>query len=377
MTSKERVRAAINHQEPDRVPLGEVEIDGPIVAAMLSRPTYYRAGMDAFLAYLEGRRDEVVESMKTDFVEFIRITGMDIACFSMEIVPGKDVKVSPLERSDNGDYRDMNGNVLRYSEETGTLVVHKRGEGPVRLLERGYEPTRDAPYDDSELEFARHVMSELGDSHYMVGPTHLGPPKIPFRGMNDLVMNLIDPVIQGTTEGHRDRLLLAAERSEHVGGYWKRFGADGAWALGGDIGNNQATFISPEHIRAMLLPSWKLRSEHIHDHGLSVFCHACGNNRGVWDQFVEAGFDVYQAIQMEEPLKDLKKEHGDRLTLMGGVSCRALDADTPNQIREQVKRAIDTAAAGGGFILASSHSLHAGVKYENFMAMLEAWHKYR
>jgi len=62
---------------------------------------------------------------------------------------------------------------------------------------------------------------------------------------------------------------------------------------------------------------------------------------------------------------------------MGGVSCRTLDVGTPEQIAEQTRRAIEVAAEGGGFILSSSHSLHAGVKYENFMAMLETWHKYR
>jgi len=30
MTSKERVKAALNHQEPDHVPLGEIEIDAPM-----------------------------------------------------------------------------------------------------------------------------------------------------------------------------------------------------------------------------------------------------------------------------------------------------------------------------------------------------------
>jgi hypothetical protein len=39
VTSKERVLAALTHRQPDRVPLGEIEIDGPIVEAVLGRPT--------------------------------------------------------------------------------------------------------------------------------------------------------------------------------------------------------------------------------------------------------------------------------------------------------------------------------------------------
>ena len=55
------------------------------------------------------------------------------------------------------------------------------------------------------------------------------------------------------------------------------------------------------------------------------------------------------------------------------MSCRLLDAGTPEQVREQTRRAIDVAGPGGGFILATSHSLHAGVKRANFEAMLETW----
>jgi uroporphyrinogen decarboxylase len=76
-------------------------------------------------------------------------------------------------------------------------------------------------------------------------------------------------------------------------------------------------------------------------------------------------------------MEDLKREIGRRVTLWGGVSCRGLDLGTPAQIREQTKRSIEIAAPGGGFILGSSHSLGIGVKYDNYMAMLETWRQYR
>jgi len=125
------------------------------------------------------------------------------------------------------------------------------------------------------------------------------------------------------------------------------------------------------------LPGWTAQADHVHSKGLPYFFHSCGNNRLVWDQFAEAGFDVYQAIQDEEPLADLKREVGDRLTLWGGLSCRWLDTGTPNQIREQVQQSIDVAAPGGGFILGSSHSLGVGVQYDNYMAAIETWQKCR
>jgi uroporphyrinogen decarboxylase len=97
MTSKERVMAAISHVEPDRVPIGELEIDAPIVEQVLGRPTFYGSRLPLLKAYWEGRRDEVVDSMKRDYVEFIRKTGFDIA--EVRLVPDKDARFIPMTRS--------------------------------------------------------------------------------------------------------------------------------------------------------------------------------------------------------------------------------------------------------------------------------------
>ena len=109
MTPKERIKAALNHQEPDHVPLGEIEIDAPIVEAVLGRSTFYRAGIRTVKAYLEGRRDEVVESMKRDYVEFIRKTELDLASFAMEIVPdvGTEFYLLHQKTYQSSDYNDQ------------------------------------------------------------------------------------------------------------------------------------------------------------------------------------------------------------------------------------------------------------------------------
>ncbi|MCX7015339.1 MAG: hypothetical protein NTW86_22770 [Candidatus Sumerlaeota bacterium] len=372
MSSKERVRAAIAHRQPDRVPMGELEIDAPIVEAVLGRPTFYRAQFRAVKAYWEGRRDEVVESMKRDYIEFIRQTGHDIA--RVDLVPDRDAEIFPMEPIGESDYRDLNGNVFRYSEETGELMLFHRGAGPPKMVAPGgggspYEPS------ESELEFARHVIAELGETHFILAPgTLIFPPDLPFRGgrfFDDMLEALIE-----RPERYRDQLLQGAPVAGRLAEFAKRLGCD-AICLALDIGTNKGTFMSPRSHREVFLPSMKAKAERAHAHGMPLVWHACGNNRLVWDQFAESGIDVYQAIQEEEPIADLKRLHGDRLALWGGVSCRTLDAGTPAQVREQARHAIEAAAPGGGFLLGSSHSLGIGVKYENYMAMLETWHALR
>jgi uroporphyrinogen-III decarboxylase len=59
------------------------------------------------------------------------------------------------------------------------------------------------------------------------------------------------------------------------------------------------------------------------------------------------------------------------------VSCRLLETGSPEQIAAQVRKSIDDAGCDGGFILGSTHSLGPGVRYDNFMTMLETWHSFR
>ncbi len=74
---------------------------------------------------------------------------------------------------------------------------------------------------------------------------------------------------------------------------------------------------------------------------------------------------------------DLKKEVGDKLTLWGGVPVEELILGTPASVREAVRRAMEAAAPGGGFILGPSHSVAYGTKYDNFMAMLDEFDRLR
>ena len=372
MTPKERVKAAIAHRQPDRVPMGENEIDAPIIESVLGRPTYYTGKFRLLQAYMEGRRDEAVDSMKRDYVEFIRRMEHDIA--KVMLVPDRDAEFYPLKRQGGGDYEDVNGNVFRYSEETHELIHLRRGDGPVKLVSSRHEPGRAYEPTDSELEFARYVIEELGETHFILAPAQVGPPGMPYRGTSHFEY-MIDAVMDRPTEV-RDERVRGAAGVGRAAEYWKALGCDGVIS-GQDLGSNQGTLISPKSLREVFFPGWQAQAEHAHRAGMPLFFHSCGNNRAVWQQFVDAGLDVYQAIQDEEPMEDLKRLHGDRLVLWGGVSCRWLDVGTPEQIREQTCRSIDVAAPGGGFILGSSHSLGVGVTYENYMAMIETWRERR
>ncbi len=72
MTSKERVQAAIARQPVDRVPMGFYAVDCDTIQRVIGRPTLVRNKVETQIALWEGRRDELVESIKKDTVEFYR-----------------------------------------------------------------------------------------------------------------------------------------------------------------------------------------------------------------------------------------------------------------------------------------------------------------
>ena len=100
--------------------------------------------------------------------------------------------------------------------------------------------------------------------------------------------------------------------------------------------------------------------------------------RELLDDFIEIGYDAYQSIQGTAGMDicAVKRSHGDRITLWGGVAVEHIIAGTAEQVREDVRRAMGCAKPGGRFILGSSHSIAVGSNYENFMAMLDEHRKH-
>ena len=73
----------------------------------------------------------------------------------------------------------------------------------------------------------------------------------------------------------------------------------------------------------------------------------------------------------------LKQLFGERMCFWGGVAVEALIAGTPDDVRGQVRAAMEAGAPGGGFILGPSHSIAKNTRYDNFMAMLEEFVRLR
>ncbi len=128
-------------------------------------------------------------------------------------------------------------------------------------------------------------------------------------------------------------------------------------------------FFKPRHARM-----WQ-RAKELAD--VKVQLHCCGGVRPLLPDLIEAGLDAINPVQIScagmDP-RGLKADFGDQLTFWGG-GCDThliLSRGTPEEIRRHVKQQIAILAPGGGFVFQQVHNILADVPPENIIAMFDA-----
>ena len=378
MTSKERVRAVFSGEIPDKVPLGDFAIDYDIAERVLGHETYVRAKAKCQIAYWEGRRDEVVQSLVEDTVALYRKLEIydliNLAAMTMT-VPPKGYRPEAPRRIDRVTWEYLDGRVLKYSEITAdiTLVYDPRrwtrefGEEDYPL-EWAYEEP-----DPSTGELTHAVISAFGAERYIIGTFPMADEWVQPGGTERSLVEMVErPALI-------ERALcssLAQARAYQA--HWINPGFDGAMN-GTDWSYHAGPFMSPMLWRRFCYPALEANVRYAHQRGLSFTQHACGNNWPILEDMLRAGVDCYQSIQGSAgmDLARVREAAGERLTLWGGVPVENLVSGSAEQVREDVRAAIAALKPSGRFILGASHSIAVGTRYDNFMAMLDEFEKHR
>ena len=102
--------------------------------------------------------------------------------------------------------------------------------------------------------------------------------------------------------------------------------------------------------------------------------HSDGVIDEIIPELIEIGVDVLNPVQPEcvDPVA-LKEQYGDRLSFWGTIGTQTtMPFGTPEEVRETVKRMIETVGKGGGLLVAPTHLLEPEVPWENIEAMIQA-----
>ena len=411
MTSKERVLAALNHRQPDRLPVdfgstGVTGMHATCVAALRrhfgleNRPVQIHEPYQ-MLGLLE---DDLQSALGLD-VEgvFPRKTMFGFSNHDWKpwrMPDGLEVLVSE-------DFRvtvDAAGNTLVYPE--GDTNVAPSGRMPrdgyffdAIMRQQPIDEDRLNPDDnleeftpiaDEEVEYFRQeveraaatgraVMANFGGTAFgdiaLVPGPFLKHPK----GIRDVAEWYM------ATSNRREYIHRIFDRQCEIAiGNLARIHAavgdavDAVFLCGTDFGSQTSSFCSAKTFRDLYFPYYRRLLDWIHGNSQwHCFKHSCGSVVRFLPSFIEAGFDILNPVQCSAVGMDaaeLKARYGDRLTFWGGGvdTQRTLPFGSPEEVRKQVLERCEVFGAGGGFVFNSIHNLQAGTPAANIVAMFDA-----
>lgn len=369
MKPKERVLAALHHEEPDRVPTGENAVDYELVERILGRPTLYNSRWRELQALWDGRRDEIVADYGAAHVGLVRALEWDYV--RVPVVPAAKEYRRPKM---TGPYSwiDDEGYEVHYHPDSGNIAV--RQGMPDMTIDDLPDPDTPFAVDPTQLEAIRYVVQELGDTHFIIGRSPVDGT-FPWQQTGSMEAFLIRMVTE--PEFVRRAIEVYVNRSIAYAIAMLEAGCDAIMTTD-DYSDNKGPIMGPRRFREFILPALAKQCQAIHEHGGYFIKHTDGNVWSILDTFVEVGIDGWHGIQpsIGMDLRLLKERYGDRLCFFGGVNCETLVAGAPEQAREEVRYAIQHAAPGGGLVVTTGNVLQPGTKLENYYAARQATRDY-
>lgn len=148
--------------------------------------------------------------------------------------------------------------------------------------------------------------------------------------------------------------------------------------FGDDLGMDQGPMIGPDVYRKLFKPRHKQLCEYVHKNSqMKTFLHSCGSIYSLMPDLIDAGYDVINPVQttaMNMDPQKLKNEFGKDITFWGG-GCNTrtvLNTGTTEDVRENVLRNLEIFAPGGGYVFNQEHNIMPDVPPQNIVAMYAA-----
>lgn len=157
---------------------------------------------------------------------------------------------------------------------------------------------------------------------------------------------------------------------------WAEMGADAVF-LTDDWGTQTSLMLSLEMWRSFFADAYRTVFQEIHRRGMDVMFHSCGNVTAIVPDLIALGVDVIDPIQpgaMDQ--EEVARQFGGRVSFCGGIDDQRLASHTPGQIRDEVRRTIDTLGSpfGNALIVAPANVMTPEIPLENLRALFEACH---
>ena len=374
MNGRDRVLLALDHREPDRVPIDF----GGLVTSMhhqayrklleyLGMPGDDVRIMDMFQQIVDPN-PAIKEMFHADVVGFFPHSGSD---YEFELDEETDTFVDEwgvlYQRPAGGFWYDLAGHPLKEGTIEELLAFRFPDPlDPARVQGLAEEGRRSLEETDQAVMIHAPIGGVYEQSYWLRG---------------------LEPLYRDMVSNKRYVEALAERVLEWLLDFWELvLGEVGPYVhvveLSDDLGGQQGPLFSPALYREIYKPRHRRLTELIHSKTeAKIFLHCCGSIRWALPDLIESGIDIINPVQVSArnmETDQLKREFGGDIVFWGGGAdaTHVLPFGTPNDVRDEVKRRISDLGPGGGFVFAPIHNIQAEVPPQNVVAMFEAAYEY-
>jgi len=407
MTSRERILAAIDHRQPDRVPvdLGSTPSSGISAIAYGNLKAHLGLTHGATRVYdvvqqLAQPEEEVLDQFRVDVVDIGRAFNADDSAWQPTVLADGQAAQYPAwfepERQPDGSFiaRMADGleiarmpagatffdqtyfpYVDRYPADCGGLTAEMGRILWAALVHSPWDHAGDPGFWDTLRARAIELRNASDRALMIVCGCNLFEWGTFLRRMDNFLADLV-------SEPSQVEALLDALMERHLAVLERVCRAVGDVAdvlrFGDDLGTNGGPFMSPAIYRKLFKPRHAMLCDYVHRHsGMKTFLHSCGSIRALMPDLIEAGYDVINPVQTDCRGMDadgLKTDFGQAICFWGG-GCdtrHVLPRGTPQEVKDHVKRRLDVFMPGGGFVFNTVHNILPEAPPQNVVAMYEA-----
>ena len=412
MNSRERVLSAINHIEPDGVPvdLGATPSSG-ILAIAYDNLLHYlpfknkRNWVYDVVQQVSQPSDEVLDHFRIDTIDLGRMFNIHDSDWYDYTMPNGRIAQQPVwfrpQKQEDGShfvYQDdkviasMPAAAISYDQvvfpfldgyptEYGTNLDAAMGKIHwAALVHSPWDHASEPDFWETLRDKAIKLRAKSDRAIVLSAGCNLFEWGTFLRRLDNFLMDLV--CAPAEVERFLDALMV-----RHLASLEKICQAVGdvvdILRLGDDLGMNTGPLMSPATYRKLFKPRHKKLCDYIKEHSkMHTFLHSCGSIYQLIPDLIEAGFEILNPVQTntrDMSPQRLKDAFGKDVTFWGGgADTRSiLNLGTPEQVREHVCENIEILSPGGGFVFNTIHNILPDVPPENIVAMFEAVDEYR
>jgi uroporphyrinogen decarboxylase len=365
----ERMKKALSHQEPDRVPISDFfwgsftqrwrkELDLPEDA----NPYYYYdldwistvTNMDPFIRSFETLKENSEEVVvKTGFGAIMRKK------FNAPMPEFVDFETNTIEKFEALEFDDPDDK-RRYFE-AGDNQIAGVGDG----FERNSPPwvqTVESLYPDFPVFGSIVECNECLTR--LIGPE------------NNMLWIGMYPERMGKVINRIGQFYLDCTKAEIEAAK----GLLDGFVIWGDVAYRNNMFFSPDYWREYFKPWVKAITDYAHSKGLMVIYHGCGNINKILEDYIEIGIDALNPLEAKADLDavELRRRYGHKIGICGNSNIQIWETGDKKLIRKEVLRKLN-AAKGGSYIFQSDHSVASNVSgqtYDYIVKLVQQYGKY-